>query len=86
MLRVKGDEVETSLGARFPVSHARKGLVLVESVMARGEDWQRNGKTCHLGVYQVERIERDGTVHAGCHVVKWEAIQRIKEQLTAVSA
>jgi len=32
MLRVVGDEVQTSLGARFPVSHARRGLDFVRKV------------------------------------------------------
>ena len=29
----------------------------------------------------VDRIEPDGTVHAGCHVVRWEEIERIAPQL-----
>jgi hypothetical protein len=81
LLRVKDGEVETSRGARFPVDHARRGLVLVEAVRAKGEPWQRNGHTCHLGHYQIDRIEANGTVHAGCHVVPWKSIERIREQL-----
>jgi hypothetical protein len=30
----------------------------------------------------VDRIEPDGTVHAGCHVVRWEEIERIAPQLS----
>ena len=36
-----------------------------------------------LGHYQIESIDPDGTVHAGCHIVTWKAIERIREQLLA---
>lgn len=81
LLRVREGEVETSRGVRFPVSHAKRGLALVEAVIARKEPWQANGHTCHLGNYQIARIDANGTVHAGCHVVSWKAIARIREQL-----
>lgn len=81
LLRVKNGEVETSRGARFPIEHAKRGLALVESVKASGQAWQKNGHTCHLGHYQIDRIEPNGTVHAGCHVVSWKAIERIKPEI-----
>jgi hypothetical protein len=81
MLRVVGDEVQTSLGARFPVSHARLGLALVRKVRESGQEYVRNGHTIHLGNYVIDRIETDGTVHVGCHVVKWGEIERITPQL-----
>jgi len=82
LLRIVGDEVETSRGARFPIDHAKRGLLLVDAVVARGEEWKRNGHTCHLGHYQIDRIEPDGTVYAGCHVVTLQAINRIRKQLS----
>lgn len=85
LLRIADGEVETSRGARFPVSHARRGLVLVEAVRASGETWKRNGHTCHLGPYQIDRIDPTGTVHAGCHVVPWSSIERIKPQIEAAT-
>jgi hypothetical protein len=83
MLRIKNGVVETSRGASFPVEHARRGLMLVESVKASGQTWVTNGHTCHLGVYKIDRVDANGTVRAGCHVVKYEAIERIKPQLIA---
>lgn len=82
-LRIVGDTVETSEGASFPVAHAVRGLALVRSVMARGEDWQTNGHTLHLGHFSVRRITADGTVYAGCHIVQWSAIERIAPELDA---
>ena len=82
-LRIVEDVVETSRGASFPISHARLGLILVESVIASKTPWQSNGHPCRLGHYQIESIDPDGTVHAGCHIVTWKAIERIREQLLA---
>lgn len=77
MLRIEGHEVVTSRGARFPIVHAKRGLALVRAVIATGEDWRRNGQSCRLGYYQLDWIEANGTVHAGCHIVPWEEIERI---------
>jgi len=78
MLRLTSDktEVETSKGARVPVSHAVRGLRFVRSVVARGEAFQTNGHTFHLGVYKIERIDADGTLTAGCHVISFAEIER----------
>ena len=81
MLRVVGEEVQTSLGARFPIAHARRGLAFIQNVRQSGQEYVRNGHAIHLGHYVIDRIEPDGTVHAGCHVVKWEEIERIVPQL-----
>ncbi len=85
MLRITGNEVETSKGARFPVSHAKRGLRFVRSVMESGKEYVRNGHTIHLGHYAIDRITTDGTVYAGCHVVTFAEIQRIAPQLDAVA-
>lgn len=84
-LRIRGDEVETSRGARFPVAHAARGLALVRSVRERGTEWQANGHTCHLGPYRINRITPQGTVYAGCHVVPWSSIEAIAPQIEALS-
>ena len=84
MLRIDGDEVVTSRGARFPVFHAKRALVLVRKVRESGRAYVRNGHTIHLGAYAIDRIEADGTVKAGCHVVSWEEIERISSALDSV--
>jgi hypothetical protein len=50
MLRFLGDEVQTSRGARFPVSHARRALAFVRKVRETGQAHVRNGHTIHLGI------------------------------------
>jgi len=66
----------------FPVDHARRGLKLVDKVVASGKSWKSNGHTCKLGHYQIDTILESGTVVAGCHVVTLDAINRIREQLS----
>ena len=80
MLRIVGDEVQTSLGARFPY-RMPYALAFIRKVRESGREYVRNGHSIHLGHYVIDRIEPDGTVHAGCHVVKWEEIERIAPQL-----
>jgi hypothetical protein len=84
MLRVNGEEVETSKGARIPIDHAVKGLRFVRAVIAKGEDWQSNGHTFHLGHYALDRVSKDGTIKAGCHVITLDEIERIAPALEAV--
>jgi hypothetical protein len=86
MLRVVGNEVETSQGARFPIANAKRGLALVRKVRKSGQPYARNGHTIHLGAYSIDRIEPDGTVKAGCHVVSWEEIELIAPVLDSTSA
>jgi hypothetical protein len=84
MLRIVGDEVQTSLGARFPISHAKRGLASVRKVRETGQAYVRNGHSIHLGPYAIDRIEPEGTVKAGCHVVSWEEIERIAPVLDSL--
>lgn len=83
-LRIVSDEVQTSRGVRVPVSHAVLALAMVRKVMARNEEFVTNGHTIHVGHYKLDRIATDGTVYAGCHVIKFEAIQRIAPALDAL--
>ena len=84
MLRIVGDEVQTSRGARFPVSHAKRALAFIRKVRGSQKAYVRNGHTIHLGPYALDRIEPDGTVKAGCHIVSWEEIERIAPALDSV--
>jgi len=83
-LRIVGDTVETSRGARFPVAHACRGLKLVQACVNSNREYVRNGHTVHLGHYPIDKIEANGTVHAGCHVVAYDEIQRIAPVLESL--
>lgn len=88
ILRIKGEVgnyiIETSKGASFPLDHARRILPLIKRMMARGESYQRNGHTIHLGHYPLDKITPDGTVYAGCHVVSKGEVERLITQVEAM--
>lgn len=80
-LRVEDSEVVTSLGARFPVSHAARALKFIRAVRESGKPYQRNGHSIHLGHYTIDQVKANGDVKAGCHYVAWEQIERIAGQI-----
>lgn len=83
ILRVVGDEVQTSQGASIPVEHAIKVWPLLCSLKASGKSFRANGHSIPLGVYRVDTFNEDaqGTLVAGCHTIKWEEISQIAAKL-----
>ncbi len=89
---IPGDEekdnrecIETSLGARFPLEHARRAFKLIMACRANGQLWTPNGHTAHLGHYAIDSINANGDVRAGCHIVAWEEIERIAQQIGLIT-
>jgi hypothetical protein len=76
-LRVKGDELQTTRGARVPLDHAIKAFQVIKRLREKGQAYQRNGHTIHLGHFALDAIDPQGNVTAGCHNVAWEEIERV---------
>lgn len=81
LLRIIGDEIQTSRGARIPVAHARRLWPVILQHKAAGTRYQRNGHTIHVGEFHVDSIEADGTLIAGCHTIEFAQIERIAKEL-----
>jgi hypothetical protein len=81
LLRIKGDVVETSRGAEFPVEQARRALPIVRSLLKHGRPYERNGHAIHLGHYVIDSIDEEGTIHAGCHTVRRDETERLISNL-----
>lgn len=75
-LRAKDDELQTSKGARVPLEDARRAFVLVRRCHDSATSWQRNGETCPVGGFHIDRISENGNVKAGCHVILWDEVER----------
>lgn len=75
MLRIKDQEIETSQGATIPLDHAPRLWKFIHRVMQSGTPYERNEHTEH------DRIDTDGTLTAGCHIISFSEIQRIADQL-----
>jgi hypothetical protein len=82
-LRIKNDNIETSMGAVVPVKHALILYRFMLKLKTDGKTWQTNGHTFHIGIYSVSKIDADGTLHAGCHVISWAEVERIGKLLEA---
>ena len=76
-LRIKGDELQTSRGARVPLDHAIKAFRLIKRLHDTGQTYQRNGYSVHLGAFVLDAVDAQGNVTAGCHCVEWPEIARI---------
>ena len=76
-LRIAGDELQTSRGARVPLAHAVKAFRVLKRLHDKGQAYQRNGHTIHLGHFALDSLDTEGTVTAGCHTVAWEEIARV---------
>lgn len=83
-LRILGDEIETTKGARVPVIHAKIALAFVRRVKVSGQAYKANGHTLHIGYYAVDAIDVDGNLTAGCHYIPYSEIERIAPQLEAM--
>jgi hypothetical protein len=79
LLRVIGDEVQTSAGASVPVRHALRLFKLASEVKARGELWMSpSEKTFHVGHYTLTAIDQFGNVTIGCHHLAFDEMARIE--------
>lgn len=85
-LRVHGDSVETSRGAKVPIEHAKWLWPLILRQQEKGEAYVRNGHTIHVGEFAIERIEANGDIKAGCHFIKFDQIQKIARDLGLLPA
>lgn len=74
------DELQTSMGASVPWRHALKAFAFIKLCRERGEAWKRNGRTIRVGHYQIDAIDAEGNMQAGCHMFAWEAMKALAER------
>lgn len=74
VFRIKGDTVESSLGAIVPLSDFRKAVKAALIVRQTGGLPWSPGIPYQIGIYQLNRID-DAGVHVNCHHVTWEEVE-----------
>jgi hypothetical protein len=83
--RLVGDEVETTLGARFPVSHCQRVFRSLQRIVESGKPWRRNGDKIPVGLFQIDSVDpATGIIQAGCHRVRWQEISQFAVELGIV--
>jgi len=80
-LRIVGDEVQTTLGARVPLQAARDAYGFYRLMLADGKvPWQRKAEhrflPVNLGPFTLDSIDADGNVRAGCHNISAAELAR----------
>ena len=73
-LRINGDTIETTNGARIPVTECP----LIWAMVTRGRDW-KPGAT--IGVYQLTKIRANGSIVVDCHDIEFSELAYIADKL-----
>ena len=71
-VRRKGNRLETSQGAESPFALAVAAFLKAQECRINGTPWMKNGERLPVGHFEVDKIESDGTLCAGCHRIAWE--------------
>lgn len=80
-LSANGEEIETSQGASFPREHGEKAWALISRLKATGQTFKRNGQEIRLGHFQIDTVDAEGNIKAGCHFVHYAEVARMAEAL-----
>ena len=83
-LRVSADGslVETSHGAQVPVAHAQRVYAFAILIKTGVQPpYQHNGHSLHCGRFRIDSIDAEGTLKAGCHVITFDAMKELGDQL-----
>lgn len=88
LLRIVDKSIQTSHGAKFPITHAKKVFPLIEHQRRIGKPWSATERkvTLRLGEYTIDNINAHGDVTAGCHHVKYEEINKLAQTLNLIPA
>lgn len=84
-LRINGDEIETSKGAKIPLDHAIKAWPLLKKIHDSGQEYIAGSHTIKLGHYTVSRITRENMI-VGCHTIPFGEIVNIAKLLNLKGA
>lgn len=84
LLRIRGDNVETSMGASVPLEHARRVLRFWSRLRDAGMEYDGNSATGRgpledvtLGHFRLNSIDAQGNVRAGCHRITAAEVGRL---------
>ena len=77
LLRVRGDEVQTSHGATVSISEALGVLPLIRHCRQMETGVVATGRTHHIGQFPVKEIMSNGDMVVGCHSIKWAEIEKV---------
>lgn len=84
LMRMVGDDVQTSQGARVAVRFVARALRLILPIIDAGRTWETPpDKTIRVGDFTLRSIDASGTVVVGCHSFSNAEVRRIAVLLQA---
>lgn len=81
LLRLRNNKVETSKGIVIEKDVALQVYNVVEKVIQKGVNVTFKGDL-KVGLYKVDSISKEGTIRAGCHLIKASEVLRVGKQLS----
>lgn len=77
-----GTRVETSRGAFIPTADARRIIPLIRACKEAGEVFEPYDRAAYaVGSFQVNRVDANGDIKAGCHFIQFAEIDKIGKLL-----
>ena len=83
LLRIKGDQIETTRGAKIPVSDALKIYPLLSRAKNTGKTIEAGLHQINLGAYRFNSFDGD-TLIVGCHSIAWAQIEKMAQELKLI--
>lgn len=79
-LRIKGDEIETSRGAKIPLEHAIRAYPLLKRLHQHDASLDISAHSIKLGHYTVNKVDKNDLI-VGCHKIPFSEIYAIANNL-----
>lgn len=79
-LRIKGDTIETSRGARIPTADAIKIWPLLLRSKRSGKPFEASLHSINLGSYRFNSFNGENLI-VGCHTIGWAQLEKMAMQL-----
>lgn len=80
MLRIKGETIETSRGAKIPVSDAIAFWPMLQRTKRSGKTLEAGLHNINLGAYRFNSFDGN-TLIVGCHSIGWNELEKMAIQL-----
>ena len=83
LLRIKGEQIETTRGAKIPVSDALKIYPLLARTKRNGGKLEAGLHNINLGAYRFNSFDGENLI-VGCHVIAWDQIEKMAQELKLI--
>lgn len=85
LLRIRGDEIETSQGAVIPLAHGLRAFDRLAELRETIPEEGSRDLDIKVGHFTIDRLTRE-YVTAGCHEIKWAEILRCRAAVAEAEA